>query len=104
MCIRDRVHSTFGDPVRAIIALTAIGRSEDAVALFEHGGGPFFGFRHGFPALDTVLQSFGAELENRRESLLLSRLFLLFKSCLLYTSFASSGRLWMRAAWALRPM
>jgi LuxR family maltose regulon positive regulatory protein len=75
-----RVHSTFGDPVRAIIALTAIGRSEDAVALFEHGGGPFFGFRHGFPALDTVLQSFGAELENRRESLLLSRLFLLFKS------------------------
>jgi LuxR family maltose regulon positive regulatory protein len=75
-----QVHSTFGDPVRAIIALNAIGRSDDAVALFEHGGGPFFGFRHGFPALATVLQSFGAELENRRESLLLSRLFLLFKS------------------------
>ena len=74
------LHTTYGDPPRAVKALIAIGRTEEALALFERAGGLFFGYRHGFPALESVLESFGAEIESRSEGLLLARSHLLFKS------------------------
>lgn len=75
-----RLHAAYGDPGRSILGLNAIGRSREALAVFERAGSTFFGFRHGFPALEAVLQSFGPQLENRHESLLLARMFLLFKT------------------------
>lgn len=74
------LHSAFGDPVRSIKALNAIGCPEQALAVFERAGGLFFGFRHGFTACAEVLRSFAAEFENRCESLQLARQFLYFKT------------------------
>ncbi len=74
------LHSTYGRPQRAIGALIALGRREEARRLFEDSGGVFFGFRHGFEALERVLEAFGADVGPRHESLFLARLFLLFKN------------------------
>jgi ATP/maltotriose-dependent transcriptional regulator MalT len=69
-----------GEPARAIVGLLRLGLVADALALFEKSGGPYFGFRNGFAALEAVLTEFGAQAEARSESLLLARLYLLFKS------------------------
>lgn len=75
-----QLHCTYGRPQRAIGALIALGRRTEALRLFEDSGGVFFGFRHGFEALECVLGAFGADVGPRHESLFLARLFLLFKN------------------------
>ncbi len=74
------IHSTSGDPVRAICALNAIGRADEAIAIFERHGGTFFGFRHGFSASEEALRSFPPDFTERRESLQFARQFFYFKS------------------------
>lgn len=68
-----------GSAPQAIRALLALGLVDEALAVFERSGGVFFGFVHGFATLEDVLQAFGPDLESRRESLRLSRHFLLLK-------------------------
>jgi len=74
------VRSTFGDPARSIISLIEIGQPEQAIQVFERAGGMFFGYLHGFQALDAVLQRFGQEWERRTDSLFFARHYLLIKS------------------------
>ena len=66
--------------VCSIASLLALGQVEQAVEVFERAGGVYFGYRHGYHALQAVLDDFGPELERRTESLALARLWLLIKS------------------------
>lgn len=75
-----RLHTRFAEPARAILSLLAIGQFTQAVEVFDAAGGMFFGYRHGYPALERVLESFGAEWERRSETLFLARMHLLVKS------------------------
>jgi DNA-binding CsgD family transcriptional regulator/tetratricopeptide (TPR) repeat protein len=75
-----RLHTRFAEPVGAIISLLAIGQFTQAVEVFEAAGGMFFGYLHGYQALERVLESFGEEGERRTESVFLARLKLLIKS------------------------
>ena len=74
------IHAATADPVRAICALNAIGRTDEAIAIFERHGGTFFGFRHGFAASEEALRSFPPDFRERRESLQFARQFFYFKS------------------------
>jgi len=67
-------------PERAIVELAGIGEFGEAVEIFKDAGGVFFGCRHGYFALETVLRVLGAEWERRVEELYLARLWLLIKS------------------------
>lgn len=68
-----------GNPAKSIVGLNSIGRTRDALSVFDRSGGPFFGFVHGFAALESALDSFGPDAELRHENLLLARLYALFK-------------------------
>jgi DNA-binding CsgD family transcriptional regulator len=74
------IHTRFAEPARAITSLANLGQFALATELFNAAGGMFFGYRHGYGALETVLESFGAEWERRTDSLLFARLYLLTKS------------------------
>ena len=74
-----RIHTAFGDPVASILSLIDMGQSEQAAEVFDRAGGMFFGYRHGYQALETVLRSFGPEWERRRETLFLAHLWVLIK-------------------------
>ena len=74
------LHTRFADPTRAIVGLADLGLFAQAIEVFNAAGGMFFGYRHGYQALETVLDRFGAEWERRTESLFFARLYLLIKS------------------------
>jgi DNA-binding CsgD family transcriptional regulator len=74
------IHSTFGNPVKAICALNAIGRPNEAITIFERQGGAFFGFRHGFSACEEALRSFPPDFRLLHESLQLARQFFYIKT------------------------
>lgn len=73
-------YAGFPDPAPTIDALLNIGQTEEALEVFERAGGQFFGYRHGFRALEATLKSFGPDMERRSESLRFARLWLLIKS------------------------
>jgi ATP/maltotriose-dependent transcriptional regulator MalT len=78
----DRIldfHARFGRPDKSIPALLAMGQPTQALAVFERAGGPFFGYLRGFHALETLLDLFGPELEQRTDALLFARLWFLLK-------------------------
>jgi DNA-binding CsgD family transcriptional regulator len=75
-----RLHTQFADPARAITSLVDLGLFAQAIEVFNAAGGMFFGYRHGYQALETVLQKFGPDWERRTESLLFARLYLMIKS------------------------
>ena len=66
-------------PERTIAELAGIGEFGEALEVFKNAGGVFFGCRHGYRALETVLRIF-EEWEPRVEELYLARLWLLIKS------------------------
>lgn len=81
--VRDRLKGFYAGliaPERAIADLAAMGETEQALELFKNAGGVFFGYRHGYRALEAVLGAFGEILEQRVEELYLARLWLLIKS------------------------
>lgn len=67
-------------PDRAIVELVAMGETTEALELFRQAGGVFFGYRHGYRELESVLRVFGSELEQGVEELFLARQWLLIKS------------------------
>ena len=73
-------YASFADPALTIEALLNHGQTEEALDVFERAGGQFFGYRHGFRALESVLEAFGPDFERRSESLRFARLWLLIKS------------------------
>lgn len=75
----NQLYAAAADPVRAIQSLVEIGRQDQALDVFERAGGMYFGYRHGFHALEAVLHSIGQERWRRRESLTLAHLWLLIK-------------------------
>jgi DNA-binding CsgD family transcriptional regulator len=75
-----RLHTQFAEPARAITALVDLGLFTQAIEVFNAAGGMFFGYRHGYQTLETVLAKFGPEWERRTESLLFARLYLMVKS------------------------
>ena len=66
----DLIHlaTTFGDPTASIGSLIEIGHAEQALEIFERAGGMFFGYLHGFQALQDVLRAFGPDWERRRNT------------------------------------
>ncbi|MDB6083237.1 MAG: alkS, partial [Gammaproteobacteria bacterium] len=74
------LHTRFAEPARAITSLVDLGLFAQAIEVFNAAGGMFFGYRHGYQALEIVLESFGPDWERRTESLLFARLYLLIKS------------------------
>jgi hypothetical protein len=75
-----RLHTQFAEPARAITSLVDLGLFAQAIEVFNAAGGMFFGYRHGYQTLETVLQKFGPDWERRTESLLFARLYLMIKS------------------------
>jgi DNA-binding CsgD family transcriptional regulator len=75
-----RLHTQFAEPARAITSLVDLGLFAQAIEVFNAAGGMFFGYRHGYQALESVLQKFGPDWERRTESLLFARLYLMIKS------------------------
>jgi DNA-binding CsgD family transcriptional regulator len=75
-----RLHTQFAEPARAITSLVDLGLFTQAIEVFNAAGGMFFGYRHGYQALETVLARFGPEWERRTETLLFARLYLMVKS------------------------
>jgi DNA-binding CsgD family transcriptional regulator/tetratricopeptide (TPR) repeat protein len=81
--VRQRLrgfYSRLESPERTIVELAGIGEFREALEVFKNAGGVFFGCRHGYRALETVLRIFEAEWEPRVEELYLARLWLLIKS------------------------
>jgi DNA-binding CsgD family transcriptional regulator/tetratricopeptide (TPR) repeat protein len=74
------IHTRFAEPARAITSLVELGLFAQAVDVYNAAGGMFFGYRHGYQALETVLQSFGPDWERRTESLFFARLYMMIKS------------------------
>jgi len=75
-----QLHTRFDEPARAIASLVDLGLLTQAIEVFNAAGGMFFGYRHGYQALESVLEKFGPDWERRTESLLLARLYLMVKS------------------------
>ena len=81
--IRDELtgfYANLADPSAAIEAMLRIGQGAQAHEIFVRSGGAFFGYRHGYQALQRVLQAFGPDLEQRSEELFVAHLWLLIKS------------------------
>ena len=74
------LHARHAEPAQAILALLDLGQVTEAVEVFEAAGGIFFGYRHGFHALERVLERLGPERERNTESLFFARLYLMIKS------------------------
>jgi DNA-binding CsgD family transcriptional regulator len=75
-----RLHTQFAEPARAITSLVDLGLFTQAIEVYNAAGGMFFGYRHGYQALETVLEKFGPDWERRTESLFFARLYLMIKS------------------------
>jgi DNA-binding NarL/FixJ family response regulator len=78
----DLIHiaTAFGDSTASIVSLIEIGHAEQALEIFDRAGGMFFGYLHGFQALQEVLRAFGPDWERRVETLFLAHLCLLSKN------------------------
>jgi DNA-binding NarL/FixJ family response regulator len=74
------LHTRFAEPARAISSLLELGLFTQALEVFNAAGGMFFGYRHGYQALEAVLEKFGPDWERRTESLFFARLYLMIKS------------------------
>jgi ATP/maltotriose-dependent transcriptional regulator MalT len=74
------LHTRFDEPARAIASLVEAGLFAQAIEVFNAAGGMFFGYRHGYQALESVLEKFGPDWEWRTESLFLARMYLMVKS------------------------
>jgi DNA-binding CsgD family transcriptional regulator len=75
-----QLHTRFDEPARAIASLVDLGLFTQAIEVFNAAGGMFFGYRHGYQALQTVLRKFGPDWEGRTESLFFARLYFIVKS------------------------
>src|SRR5258708_22144461 len=75
-----RLHTQFAEPARAITSLVDLGLFTQAIDVYNAAGRMFFRYRHGYQALETVLEKFGPDWERRTESLLFARLYLMIKS------------------------
>lgn len=75
-----RLHTQFAEPARAIASMVDLGLFTQAIEVFNAAGGMFFGYRHGYQALESVLEKFGPDWERRTENLLFARLYLMVKS------------------------
>jgi len=73
------IHARHGRPSRTIPALLEMGQAAQALAVFERSGGASFGYLHGFQPLQTILDRFGRDWEDRSESLLHARIWHLIK-------------------------
>jgi DNA-binding CsgD family transcriptional regulator len=72
--------ANFADPVRAIVSLTEVGLTAQALDLFTRSGGMFFGYRHGYHALQRVLNAIGSDHEQHSDELFFAHLWLMIKS------------------------
>ncbi len=81
--VRERLMRLYGsltDPAPAIAALLSVGDSNGAFELFRRAGGAYYGYAHGYHALERVLGFFGPQLEQRSEDIFLARLWMLVKT------------------------
>ena len=81
--VRERLMRLYGsltDPAPAIAALLSVGDSNAAFELFRRAGGAYYGYAHGYHALERVLAFFGPQLEQRSEDIFLARLWMLVKT------------------------
>jgi len=75
-----RLYAESAEPAQAIIDMLAVGRGDDALAIFRRAGGACFGYRHGYQALQRVLDAFGPEVEFAHDALFFAHEYLLIKS------------------------
>ena len=75
-----RFYASLTDPAPAIAALLSVGDSTAAFELFRRAGGAYYGYAHGYHALERVLAFFGPQLEQRSEDIFLARLWMLVKT------------------------
>jgi len=75
-----RLYASLTDPAPAIAALLSVGDSSAAFELFRRAGGAYYGYAHGYHALERVLAHFGPQLEQRSEDIFLARLWMLVKT------------------------
>jgi DNA-binding CsgD family transcriptional regulator len=73
-------YASLPDPAPAIEALLGLGDHQSAFELFRKTGGAYYGYHHGYHALERVLGLFGPELGQRSEELFLARLWMLVKT------------------------
>jgi DNA-binding CsgD family transcriptional regulator len=74
------LYASFTDPERAILSLIDIGQFDSALEVYARAGGMFFGGRHGYQALERILERFGPDWERRAEALFLARNTLMVKA------------------------
>jgi DNA-binding CsgD family transcriptional regulator len=75
-----RLYADGPDPAQGILGLIGIGRTREALEIFQRSGGAYFGYRHGYQALQRVLEAFGPEAEQRDDALFFAHEYLLIKS------------------------
>lgn len=75
----NRVYADTPASPGIIHALIKMGLEAQALEVFERAGGIYFGYCHGFQALESILQSAGPRWWQSRESTLLAHLWLLLK-------------------------
>lgn len=75
----NRLYATAPTSVQTIHALLKIGRRSQALEVFERAGGMYFGYCHGFQALESILESAGPHWWRSRESTAFAYLWLLIK-------------------------
>jgi DNA-binding CsgD family transcriptional regulator len=75
----NQLYASSPASVQAIRALLKLGRESQALDVFERAGGFYFGYRHGFQALELILQQAGPEWWRQRESSTLAHSWLLIK-------------------------
>ncbi len=81
--VRERLmklYASLTDPAPAIEALLSVGDSSAAFELFRRAGGAYYGYAHGYHALERVLALFGPQLEQRSEDIFVARLWILVKT------------------------
>ena len=70
-----RVYARHGEPARAIQALNGLGQSHMACAVYEAAGGPYLALQQEAADWKGLIDSFPAGLDQRRESLVLGRVW-----------------------------
>lgn len=70
-----RVYARHGEPVRAIQALNGLGQSRMACEVYDDAGGPYLALRREAADWKGLIDSFPAGLDQRRESLVLGRVW-----------------------------
>jgi DNA-binding CsgD family transcriptional regulator len=81
--VRERLmhlYTSQDNPAPAIEELLSRGDWSTALEVFRQAGGAYYGYHHGYHALERVLALFGPEFERRSEEILLARLWTLVKT------------------------